>query len=145
MTDDPPLHVLEADFQREIVGIATEAGFSFIRHETDSRRSDPGPADLLLLRLPDPRWTPREIHAEVKAATGRLRRGRFTKRGRWLPGQDEWKAAHEAIMRAAREMGGFVPEYYLWRAGRTWRGHRAVVDEIRSILWRGHCDDPTRV
>ena len=90
----------EAQIQRSIVNAARSFGW-LVYATYRSLNSEPGFPDLVMVKNGD------VILAEIKATKGRLSTGKWNKANtRWLPGQDDWKAAFE-------ECSGV--EYYLWR------------------------------
>jgi hypothetical protein len=78
----------EAEFQAALVAEAERLGWECY-HTHDSRRSDPGLPDLLLVR------PPRLIFAELKSAAGRLR-----------PAQAKWVALLRGVP---------AVEVFVWR------------------------------
>lgn len=124
----------EAAFQDQVLGLARLYGWRGY-HTHDSRRSSPGFPDLVLLR------PPRLMFAELKTATGQLRRE-----------QDEW-------LNDLRQVGAV--EVYLWRPdqlqaiaellagngidpeiGRAWAAERvqAVTPTVRAHRLTGGKD-----
>lgn len=101
-----PLPISERDFQDTVIEMARILGF-LVHHNQDSRRSEPGIPDLLIVSLTG---RPRLIFAELKATGGKLTNGRYApKSGRWLRGQRGWLSALE------RCVSEFSPvEVYLW-------------------------------
>lgn len=80
--------ISEKAFQQQVVGLARYSGFR-VYHTFDSRRSEPGFPDLVMIRAP------RVLFAELKAG-----------RGKTSPAQDVWL---EALSRCPGV------EVYLWR------------------------------
>ena len=78
----------ERDFQRQVVLLAELMGW-YVYHTYDSRRSNPGFPDLVLVR------TPCVVFAELKREKGRV-----------TPAQREWA---DELSRCSGV------EYYLWR------------------------------
>lgn len=78
--------ISESDFQAEVIRMAGQAGFA-VYHTYDSRRSQPGFPDLVLVGN-------RVIFAELKAAGGQL-----------MPSQKAWR---DNLLAAGAE-------WYLWR------------------------------
>lgn len=110
--------LLEEQFQRQVLGLAEVYGWRSY-HTHDSRRSQRGFPDLVLLRPPE------LIFAELKTDKGRLR-----------PEQGEWLADLRALARALDETLGGHPaanelavDVYLWRP--------ADFDAINARLARG--------
>ena len=68
--------ILEKDFQAQIVELAALAGWRLIYHTHDSRRSNPGFPDLVMMRPPE------IIVLEVKREKGRL----TAEQGEWIDG-----------------------------------------------------------
>lgn len=62
--DPPPLDITESKFQTRVMAVARVAGWVWRYHTHDSRRSESGMPDLLLLRDGD------MIFAELKTETG---------------------------------------------------------------------------
>ncbi len=81
----PPQHP-ERDFMQEIIAWLEDRGW-LVYHTHNSRFSQTGFPDLFCVRKNQ------AIALEVKAEGKPLRKGRVSKRGKWLPGQDEWLAA----------------------------------------------------
>lgn len=108
----------EAHFQTQVVQLATLYGWRGY-HTHDSRRSQPGFPDLVLVRGPE------LIFAELKTDTGRVR-----------PEQAEWLAALRQVRDAVedavldRVLRTEVPsvDVYLWRP--------ADFDELHGRLAR---------
>ena len=101
----------EAQVQAGIVEAARELGW-LCYHTSDSRRSEPGFPDLVLVRAP------RVLFIECKNQRGNLSVGRRTRKdARWLPGQCDWRL----ILLACPGV-----EYYLARPSN--------LDEIYAIL-----------
>ena len=90
--------ITEKEFQGTVIDMARTFGW-MVGFTHDSRKSEPGEPDLRLVR------PPRGIFAELKTINGKLSKGRWSKSGRYLPGQDDWR---DALMRCD-------VEYYLWR------------------------------
>lgn len=79
----------EAQLMECLIQAARTLGF-LVYHDRDSRRNEPGFPDLIIVG-----------HGylfawECKTAKGRIRPATITKRGRVLPGQDDWLNAIEA-------------------------------------------------
>lgn len=76
--------ITEAKMRDSILSAARELGWlAYATH--DSRRSEPGFPDLVLVK------PPRVIFAELKTEKGRIRKGKWNRgKTRWLPGQDDW-------------------------------------------------------
>ena len=91
--------ITEKDFQATVIDLARSLGW-IVGFTHDSRKSEPGEPDLRMVR------PPRVIFAELKTVKGKLTKGRYTKSGRWLPGQDQWQ---DALISCPGV------EYYLWR------------------------------
>ena len=92
--------ISEADFQQMVLDFARLQGW-LAAHTKDSRRSEPGCYDGVLVR------PPRFLVVELKREGAQLRKGHLSPHtGRWLPGQVEWAEA---------AMGCPGVEYYLWR------------------------------
>ena len=74
----------EAEMQASILSAAR--GFNWLAYATyRSTRSEPGFPDLVLVR------PPRVIFAELKTATGKVSKSRWSSKGhRYLPGQEDW-------------------------------------------------------
>lgn len=53
-------------------------------HTRDSRASNTGMLDVVLARAPD------LLLFELKDQTGQPTKGRYTRKGAWLPGQEDW-------------------------------------------------------
>jgi hypothetical protein len=96
----------EAAFQQQVLNLAGFYGWRGY-HTHDSRRSQPGFPDLVLVRGPE------LIFAELKAARGRVR-----------PDQQEWIAALSAVAAIAHHV-----DVYVWRP--------ADFDEVHARLARG--------
>ena len=94
MTTSPAEHQTERDFQKQVVALANLAGWRTY-HTHDSRRSNPGFPDLVLVH----RSQGRLIFAELKAQKGKLR----TEQAEWL--SDLWQITE------GREWA----EVYVWR------------------------------
>lgn len=86
----PALLWTESEFQAQVLAVAKTFGFQLTYHTHDSRRSNPGFPDLVLLHV----RTGRLIFAELKTQTGRVR-----------PEQEQWINAFR--------LGGHVAE--VWR------------------------------
>lgn len=96
----------EAAFQQQVLGLASFYNWRAY-HTHDSRRSQAGFPDLVLLRAPE------LIFAELKTDTGRLR-----------PEQADWLEQLQLLADACEPV-----EVYLWRP--------ADFDEIHARLARG--------
>jgi hypothetical protein len=82
--------ISEADLQGSVIVAARELGW-LVYHTRNSRQSEPGFVDLVMVK------SPRIIFAEIKTEKGRIRKGHWNKAGsRWLPGQDTWAEALQA-------------------------------------------------
>lgn len=90
----------EAEFQSRVIALAERNGWKWY-HVHDSRRSNPGFQDLVLVRLT------RLIFAELKTETGKESKA-----------QREWRKALEAV-------GGHVSAY-LWRPS-MWPDIEAIL------------------
>jgi hypothetical protein len=113
----------EAHFQRQVLQLAGFYGW-LAYHTHDSRRSQPGFPDLVLVRGPE------LIFAELKTDAGRLKRA-----------QEEWVAALERVSSAIRGAGLTVDvspdvmpvipavDVYVWRP--------ADFDDLHARLARG--------
>ena len=98
------LQETENGFQQAVIDYARLMDWS-LYHTYDSRRSDDGFPDLVMVRNSD------LIIAEVKSETGRLKlKGRTTKSGRKMLSQLEWLEAFAQCP---------CVEVYLWRP-RDW-------------------------
>lgn len=62
----------EAALQAMVVELAERLGYERPYHTHDSRRSEPGFPDLVMLRLPKPGRTGRLVFVELKREDGRL-------------------------------------------------------------------------
>ena len=93
--------ITEKDFQATVIDLARSLGW-IVGFTHDSRKSEPGEPDLRMVHPVQYRV----IFAELKTAKGKLTKGRYTKSGRWLPGQDQWQ---DALISCPGV------EYYLWR------------------------------
>lgn len=84
-------HITEAEFQQTVIDLARTLGW-LVFHAKDSRRSETGFLDLLLVsQEPMP---PRLLFMELKKEGGKLTKGRCAPRsGRQLPGQEDWVKA----------------------------------------------------
>ena len=103
---DPPNLISEADFQATVIEMARAFGY-LVAHTHDSRYSEPGVPDLLIVSQAPK--TPRIIFAELKKEGGKLTEGKQSKRtGRYLPGQVDWM---NALGRCAE---GPPVEVYVW-------------------------------
>lgn len=80
----PPLDVSEAAFQRLVVDLATVCGWTVI-HNADSRRTQAGVPDLLLLRGRVCLWR------ELKTRHGRLRPAQVDVGRRLLTTGQSWR------------------------------------------------------
>ena len=82
--------ISESNLMQSIIKAARDFDW-LCYHTRNSRQSEPGFVDLVLVR------PPRVMFLELKTAKGRLRKGHLNKSGsRWLPGQDEWGEALDA-------------------------------------------------
>ena len=96
---DSPRGATEKEFQQMVLDLAGYLGWTCY-HTFDSRRSQPGFPDLVLVR------PPRLVFAELKS-----------ERGRTTPQQQEWLDLLE----------GTPAETYLWRPA-DWDAIRAILD-----------------
>lgn len=94
----------EASFQRQVIQLATAYGYRCY-HTHDSRRSQPGFPDLVLVRRKARGRSGRVIFAELKTDKGRMR-----------PAQQEW--LYELLEADA--------EAYIWRPGEMERIQRIL-------------------
>lgn len=83
----------EAQLQGQIIDLLRTLGYGFIYHTHSSRFSEGGFPDLLAVRLEDRKF----VVIEVKNRKGKLRPEKFTKKGRWIPGQADWLQAFNRI------------------------------------------------
>lgn len=84
--------ITEAELLATVVDMARALGW-LVHHTHDSRRSESGVPDLLMVNNQH-MGRPRVIFAELKSEGAKLTRGRTSpKTGRWLPGQREWLSA----------------------------------------------------
>ena len=113
MTSDAVIS--EAQLTQTIIEMGRALGF-LVYHTGDSRRSEPGVPDLLMVSQPPMR--PRVIFMELKKTKGRLTKGRLSPRtGRYLPGQEDWfNALYRCDVRRSASEGSMV-EVYLVRPG----------------------------
>lgn len=79
----------ELQLQQGVLECARRLGF-MAYHTADARRSEPGFPDALIL------GHGQLIVMEFKTQRGKVRAASLTKRGRWLPGQQEWLDAFES-------------------------------------------------
>lgn len=114
----------EAAFQQQVLNLA---GFYDWRcyHTHDSRRSQPGFPDLVLVRGPE------LIFAELKTEKGRVR----PEQAEWIAALSEVGAAVDAVAQAAA-LDGYQPgdqtprvDVYLWRP--------SDFDDLHARLARG--------
>jgi hypothetical protein len=75
--------ITEAQLQDTIVLAARTLGY-LAYHTIDARLNEPGFPDLIIVGFGQ------MVVWEVKTAKGRLRPASVTKKGRWLPGQQDW-------------------------------------------------------
>lgn len=87
----------EASFLQQLRKYADLKGWR-VYHTHDSRRSDEGFPDLVMVR------GQRLVFAELKSATGRLR-----------PEQQEWIVALQRAQHPVDRMGHDEPGVYVWR------------------------------
>lgn len=80
----------EDQLQQIVIDYARSRGW-MVFHARDARRSEPGFPDALFLRRS------RALAVEFKRQDGKLRPGTWTKKGRYLPGQDEWLEAFAGV------------------------------------------------
>ncbi len=81
----------EDEVQDSIIKVAEQVGCWMVYHTKDSRRSEPGFVDLVMIETRDPF---RVLFVECKDEAGRLIKAkRAPKSGRELPGQDDWAKA----------------------------------------------------
>lgn len=102
----PALLWTESEFQTQVLAVAKTFGFHLTYHTHDSRRSNPGFPDLVLLHA----RTGRLIFAELKTQTGRVR-----------PEQEKWINGLRA--------GGHAAE--LWRPADYVSGR--IVNVLRGV------------
>ena len=89
----------EATFQQQVINLARDLGW-FVYHTHDSRRSEPGFPDLVIVGYG------RVLFCELKTARGKLSTERgLTRSGRQMPSQVDW-------LRRLREA---TPEVYVLR------------------------------
>lgn len=94
MTRDVPCWPNEAAFQSGLIDYAlTVCGFTRWYHTRDSRGSYFGFPDLVLVREPTARWSPRCVFAELKGPRGKVEKG-----------QRDW---HATLLAAGQEA-------YIW-------------------------------
>lgn len=82
--------ITEAQFQQQIIDLAKLHGYTLIYHTHDSRRSQPGFPDLVLI------GNGRALFRELKTGTGRMTQAQFS----WIAGMqmaklnaDVWRPA----------------------------------------------------
>lgn len=97
MVPKTQLELTELEWQRQVLDLAELYGW-LVYHTYDSRRSQPGFPDLVLLRAPADRH-PELLFVELKRAKGRVR-----------PEQKAWIAGLVRIGRAAPAV-----ECHVWR------------------------------
>ncbi len=116
----------EAAFQQQVVNLAGFYGWSLVYHTHDSRRSQPGFPDLVLVRAPE------LVFAELKAETGVVK-----------PEQQDWIDALQVVGRCvalalaelgpetARELGvdDLAVEAHIWKP--------SDFDAVHTRLARG--------
>jgi len=78
----------ETELQNGLIDAARRLGFLCF-HATDARRSEPGFPDLVIV------GHGRVLVCECKTQKGKLRGQAVTKRGRVLPGQQDWLNAFD--------------------------------------------------
>ena len=89
----------EAEFQQKVIQLARLQGW-LVHHHQDSRRSEPGFYDLVLVR------PPRFLVVELKREGGTFRKAQLSpKTVRLLPGQRKWAEAAKLCIGV---------EYYFW-------------------------------
>jgi len=94
----PPIS--EAKFQERTIQLARACGF-LVYHTADSRRSESGFPDIVLISPPckSGNRKGKRIVAfiELKTEIGKLTEGHYDKRNRYRPGQKDWlEALHDA-------------------------------------------------
>ena len=73
--------------EEELLATVTQMAEAFgwmVYHTRDSRRSETGFPDLVLVRPPVV-WI-----VELKREDAKLTQGRYNRKGTWLPGQEDW-------------------------------------------------------
>lgn len=119
----------ERQFQQQVLNLATFYGWRAY-HTHDSRRSQPGFPDLVLIRGPE------LIFAELKTAKGRVR----TEQAEWITDLSRVHVAVHNARAAAERLATPTLELpavdvYLWRP--------ADFDELHARLARGrHRSEP---
>ena len=88
MTAQREALISEAQLQATVVGMAEMYGW-LVHYTNDSRRGRTGIPDLFLARaLPGQPGV--AMFWEMKTQKGQTTTGRHTRKGKWLPGQDQW-------------------------------------------------------
>lgn len=125
MSTAPALNVREAELQLAVVQLAGYQGFR-VYHTFDSRHSEPGFPDLVMVR------PPRLLVVELKAERGHV----SVEQAAWIGAFTAIGGSVRFVVEAAREhdlLGGIEEpsvECYVWKPSQ-W-------DEIERILARGY-------
>jgi hypothetical protein len=83
MTPQYPDLISESELLATVLGLAQTYGW-LTYHTRDSRQSNTGMPDVVLARAPD------LLLFELKDEKGKLSKGRYSKKGNYLPGQEDW-------------------------------------------------------
>lgn len=92
----------EAQFQQQVIDLAKLHGYTLIYHTHDSRRSQPGFPDLVLVS----ERHGRALFRELKTGTGRLTEAQFN----WISGMKEAKLNAGIWRPADLESGQIIKE-----------------------------------
>ncbi len=91
MAEAPPkIAITGTQIMHGLIDAARALGY-MVHHETDSRKTDPGFPDLLIV------GHGHIFIFECKSRYEKLRPATVTKKGRYLPGQEEWLQAFEDV------------------------------------------------
>ena len=89
----------EADLQNRLCDLLRHLGY-LVYHTHESRSSEPGFLDIIALGRKGGPAEGSLIAIECKKGQAKLRPATVTKQGRWLPGQQDWLDAFEAVHQA---------------------------------------------